>query len=82
MAQIKLDKIDMRILAAVEEYGRMSKTALAEKVNLSALMHPRLMCIVASFTLKLRRLCFRWDWDYKLCARKGTERNGSLIAPN
>ena len=36
MSEIKLDAIDMRILAAVEEHGRMSKTALAEKVNLSA----------------------------------------------
>ena len=36
MSGIKLDAIDLRILAAVEEYGRMSKTALAEKVSLSA----------------------------------------------
>ena len=36
MSKIKLDAIDMRILGAVEEHGRMSKTALAEKVNLSA----------------------------------------------
>jgi Lrp/AsnC family transcriptional regulator of ectoine degradation len=36
MSEIKLDAIDMRILAAVEKHGRMSKTVLAEKVNLSA----------------------------------------------
>jgi len=36
MSGIKLDAIDLRILAAVEEHGRMSKTALAEKVSLSA----------------------------------------------
>ena len=36
MSGIRLDAIDLRILAAVEEHGRMSKTALAEKVSLSA----------------------------------------------
>ena len=36
MSLLKLDAIDIHILATVQEYGRMSKTALAEKVNLSA----------------------------------------------
>jgi Lrp/AsnC family transcriptional regulator of ectoine degradation len=36
MSILKLDAIDIHILAAVQKYGRMSKTALAEKVNLSA----------------------------------------------
>lgn len=36
MPLLKLDAIDIRILATVQEYGRISKTALAEKVNLSA----------------------------------------------
>ncbi len=36
MSLLKLDAIDIRILATVQEYGRISKTALAEKVNLSA----------------------------------------------
>ncbi|MFT5224419.1 MAG: Lrp/AsnC family transcriptional regulator of ectoine degradation [Polaribacter sp.] len=36
MSLIKLDATDLRILAAVQAYGRLSKTALAEKVNLSA----------------------------------------------
>ena len=35
MSLLKLDAIDIHILATVQEYGRMSKTALAEKVNLS-----------------------------------------------
>ena len=36
MSLLKLDAIDIHILATVQKYGRMSKTALAEKVNLSA----------------------------------------------
>ena len=36
MSLIKLDATDLRILAAVQAHGRLSKTALAEKVNLSA----------------------------------------------
>ena len=36
MSLIKLDATDLRILAAVQAFGRLSKTALAEKVNLSA----------------------------------------------
>ena len=36
MSLLKLDAIDIHILATVQEYVRMSKTALAEKVNLSA----------------------------------------------
>jgi Lrp/AsnC family transcriptional regulator of ectoine degradation len=36
MGLIKLDATDLRILAAVQAHGRLSKTALAEKVNLSA----------------------------------------------
>ncbi|MFT5657057.1 MAG: Lrp/AsnC family transcriptional regulator of ectoine degradation [Gammaproteobacteria bacterium] len=36
MSLIKLDATDLRILAAVQKFGRLSKTALAEKVNLSA----------------------------------------------
>jgi Lrp/AsnC family transcriptional regulator of ectoine degradation len=36
MSLIKLDATDLRILVAVQTYGRLSKTALAEKVNLSA----------------------------------------------
>ncbi|MGE4593920.1 MAG: Lrp/AsnC family transcriptional regulator, partial [Gammaproteobacteria bacterium] len=36
MSLLKLDAIDIRILATVQECGRVSKTALAEKVNLSA----------------------------------------------
>ena len=36
MGLIKLDATELRILAAVQAHGRLSKTALAEKVNLSA----------------------------------------------
>ena len=36
MSLLKLDAIDIRILATVQECGRVSKTVLAEKVNLSA----------------------------------------------
>jgi len=36
MSMVKLDATDLRILAAVQAHGRLSKTALAEKVNLSA----------------------------------------------
>jgi Lrp/AsnC family transcriptional regulator of ectoine degradation len=36
MSVIKLDATDLRILSAVQTHGRLSKTALAEKVNLSA----------------------------------------------
>ena len=36
MSVVKLDAVDLRILTAVQAYGRLSKTALAEKVNLSA----------------------------------------------
>ena len=32
MSEIKLDAIDMRILAAVEKHGRMSKTVLLKKL--------------------------------------------------
>ncbi len=36
MPPLKLDATDLRILAAVQKHGRLSKSALAEKVNLSA----------------------------------------------
>lgn len=36
MPLLKLDATDIRILAAVQKHGRLSKTALAAKVNLSA----------------------------------------------
>ncbi len=35
MSRVKLDAADLRILEAVQRHGRLSKTALAEKVNLS-----------------------------------------------
>ena len=36
MSNSKLDATDVRILSAVQEHGRLSKSALSEKVNLSA----------------------------------------------
>jgi Lrp/AsnC family transcriptional regulator of ectoine degradation len=36
MSLTKLDAIDLRILAAVQKHGRLSKIALAAEVNLSA----------------------------------------------
>ena len=36
MSNSKLDATDIRILSAVQEHGRLSKSALSEKVNLSA----------------------------------------------
>jgi len=36
MTDLKLDATDIRILSAVQEHGRLSKSALSEKVNLSA----------------------------------------------
>lgn len=36
MSTLKLDATDIRILSAVQEHGRLSKSALSEKVNLSA----------------------------------------------